>query len=143
MKITDINGCEVTILSEHIFRAKSAKTVCVSACLAYFGITPDMYTVTSTNKNVRAYHGILRRYGFGVRSRKSASSKAKSVGQLRKLIPTIASKETENILGYLVGVPSHLMVLGIDGATVIDTDPRKRDARKLVQVHAIVAKSRG
>jgi hypothetical protein len=141
MTIINMHGEEVQILSEHIFRAKSAKTVCVSAALAYFGVTPDMYTVTSTNKNLRAYHGILRRHGLGVRSRASATRKAKSVGQLRKLLPKVAKNETENVVGYLVAVPSHVLVLDINGVTVVDTAPRKRDARKLVQVHAIVAKS--
>jgi hypothetical protein len=110
MTIIDINGNEVQGLSEHIFRDKSAKTVCVSTALAYFGVTPDMYTVTSTRKNVTAYHGVLRRHGFGVRSRKSHTRKARSVGQLRKILPTVASKETENVLGYIVAVPAHLIV---------------------------------
>jgi hypothetical protein len=136
----NVFGQNVSYLAGHIFRDKSCKTVCVSAALAYFGITPDMYTVTSTNKNVRAYHGILRRYGLGVRSRKSATSKAKSVGQLRKLLPMIAKKETETVLGYLVAVPGHVLVLDANGTTVVDTAPRKRDSRSIVQVHAIITK---
>jgi hypothetical protein len=138
--IIDMHGNETAGLSEHIFRAKSAKTVCVSTAIAYFGILPSMYTVTSTDKNLRAYHGILRRFGFGVRSRKSHSSKAKSVGQLRKLLPSIASKETEDVVAYLVAVPGHLMVLDAKGKTIVDTAPRLRDARKLVQVHAVINK---
>jgi hypothetical protein len=133
-------GHEVQGLESHIYRDKSSKTVCVSTVLAYFGILPNQYTVTSTNKNIRAYHGILRSFGFGVRSRKSHTKKAKSVGQLRKLLPSIAKKETEDVIAYMVMVEGHLMVLDAKGKTIVDTAPRKRDARRLIEVHAIINK---
>ena len=129
MSNTNLKG-----LTSHIRRPKSSKTVCVSHCLAYIGVPLTAYTVTSTNKCVTAYHGVLRRNGFAVRSRKSSVPKAASVGGIRAAI-----RKLNDPAGtvYIVMVHRHLIALNANGETVVDTAPRHRDARKVIQVHAV------
>ena len=57
--------------NEHIYYDGGTKTVCVSTVLSFFGIHPDEYHYTSSNKNITAYKNILRRKGYSVRSKKS------------------------------------------------------------------------
>ena len=77
----------MTYLSEHVHTpGGNFKGVCVSAVLAFFGIAPNQYRYTWSKKKGNNYDAILRRFGYAVRSRKSAFKKAKTVSQLSKLI---------------------------------------------------------
>ena len=123
-------------LTEHIRRAKSIKTVCVSNVLGFLGIPLDFYHSTSTYKNPHAYRNVVRRFGYGVRSRKSRISKNATVGSVRKELAKMA--ETVNVVAYMVVVRGHLMLLSTNGDTIVDTAPRKRDRRKIYAIHAII-----
>lgn len=123
-------------LTQHIKREKSSKTVCVSNCLGYIGVPLSAYQVTSTSRNVTAYHGVLRRNGFAVRSRKSSIPKNATVGGIRKHVAKIAKKDPVGTL-YIVMVWGHLITLDGTGKTVVDTDPRKVDKRKVIEIHAV------
>jgi len=128
----------VTYLSNHVVREKSFKGVCVSKCLGYLGITPDLYHSTWTKKTGNdATNAILRRFGFAVRSRKSYIAKNSTVGGIRKSIKKLNDpKDTV----YFVTVRGHLLALDRNGKTVIDTAPRKNDRRRVVDIKAVFPK---
>ena len=133
-----------TILNDHIYRGTagtasytSCKTVCVTAVLTAIGVPVGAFQSTSTRKNVFAYEGVLRRNGFAVRSRKSSIPKNASVGGARKAIRKM--NDAKGTL-YMVSVDRHCMLLDADGNTVVDTDPRKVDRRRVLKIRAVFAK---
>lgn len=136
---TSADGKSFQILNDHI-RTKGGnfKGVCVSACLGYFGIEPHQYKYTSSKRG-GAYNpilGIYRRFGWSVRSRKSTLIKgSKSVGSVRKAIEGYTDY-TDNVK-YLIHVAGHVLLLDSNGNTIVDTDPRKVDRRKVLNVWAI------
>jgi len=70
--------------------------------------------------------------GYTVRSRKS-KVKGLSVGGARKICSKISEQESSDrvIIGYMIAVPSHTLFLDPQGNTIVDTDPRQRDRRKM------------
>ena len=108
------------------------KTGCTTAVLASFGIAASEFHYAEDATTVK---GVLRRKGFSVRSRASAFKvkpfNKTSIGQLRASIKT-ADGDASN--RYYVGVVGHAMVLNGQGVTVVDTDPRTRDRRKVTHV---------
>jgi hypothetical protein len=110
------------------------RTACASAVLKWFGVEGITWN-QRTKRNV--WRDTLRRNGFGVRSRKSKIGKAKTVGAARDALVKIAESEP-NIIAFAVTVDAHVLLVGRNGKTIVDTDARKRDRRKLVTVDAIV-----
>ena len=128
------NDLTMTGLNKHHFhRSGEIKSVCVSHVLAHFGISPDAYHYTGRAFDNRR-ESILRRHGWAVRSRKSAMGKANTVGQIRDKIRKLNDPEGTV---YMVVVVGHAMLLDASGKTIVDTAPRKRDARKVLQVKAV------
>ena len=107
------------------------KTVGASSVLAHFGIYPDTYKYA---ENINDINRILRDRGYSVRSRKSkiVTKKANTLGSIRNRI-----KDSSEPGKYFVRVPGHAMLLDGDGKTIVDTDPRKRDRRKVTHVYKI------
>ena len=102
------------------------------------GIPLDAFKNTwnaRTSKNVWA--GIIRRNGFSLRSRKSQFKKGASVGGIRKEIQKLNDQEGTV---YLVHVDCHILLVNAMGETIIDTDPRKRDKRRVLGIYAVWAK---
>ena len=130
-------GKELTILADHITtKGGNFNGVCVSACLNYLGISADKYKFTWSKKTGNdAALGIMRRFGYSVRSRKSAFKKATTVGALRKLIANY--KDEVNNPMYYVQVKGHVLLINAAGETIVDTDPRVRDRRKVLTVRAV------
>ena len=111
------------------------KTPCASATLAYFGVTGATWN-DRTQKNV--WDNTLRRAGYSVRSRMSKlSAKEKSVAGARNKLAAVAADEP-SIRAFVVRVEGHVLVLNRDGETVVDTDPRKADRRKVKGVFAVM-----
>lgn len=71
---------------------------------------------------------------YTVRSRRS-SIKGDTVGQLRNSIA-----KNGDAIAYLVLVKGHVLVLDQNGKTAVDTDPKKRDRRKVVKIYGIYFK---
>jgi len=107
------------------------KTVCASSVLAHFGIYPDTYNYA---ENVGDVNRILRDRGYSVRSRKSkiVTKKANTLGGIRNRIKDLGEPGK-----YFIRVIGHAMVLDGEGKTIVDTDPRKRDRRKVTHVYKI------
>ena len=130
------DGKVIKILSDHHKTMKGGmKGVCASAVLAYFGVPPTAYSYTSSKTNVNAYENVLRRFGYSVRSRKSAFKGATTVSQVSKMIKSY--KDYTDDVCYMIHVHGHVLLLNSEGKTVVDTDPRKRDRRKVISVKAV------
>ena len=128
-------------VSEHrYYKNGSGKTVCTSHVLGALGIHPDSYHYSGTSEQ---YQRVLRRGGYAVRSRVSHTKKAGTVGQLRKLIKERAEKWGDpECVKYTVHVvhgngQGHLILLGRDGRTLVDTATMKKDRRRVLKVQAV------
>jgi len=123
------------------------KTGCTSACLEYFGITGKEFRYSQFTKDVVA---ILRRKGWSVRSRRSSIPKRATVGGIRNKLRALTLDEmvvagrhgstinSRLIPTYLVQVEGHVLLLNGIGSTVVDTDPRKNDRRKVLRIYKII-----
>jgi hypothetical protein len=139
-------------LSGHITHASGRrKTVCTSSVIAHFGISPRTYHYSGHMSDIKR---ILRRGGFSVRSRKSAckltyraeqaNGKMKTLRRLHadlpsvsKIRPVLRKLNDAPDARYLVLVEGHVLLLDRDGATIVDTDPRKVDRRKVQGVWVV------
>jgi hypothetical protein len=74
---------------------------------------------------------------YTVRSRYSKVSKLSVGGARAKLVEI--GKEV-NAIGFIVNVRGHVLFLNSEGRTVVDTAPRKRDARKMYSCYVVYAK---
>jgi hypothetical protein len=109
------------------------KTPCATAALNFFGVQGTTWN-ERTGKNV--WDNTLRRAGFSVRSRMSKLPKGATVGKARAALAAIAATEP-HIHAFIVRVDCHVLVVDRTGSTVVDTAPRKRDARKIRGVLAV------
>jgi len=136
---------------KHIYHKKGAKTVCTSAVLAAFEIDSCSYHYSGTLKQRL---NLLRKNGWAARSRNShiargfrklkIKSGAKSVGKVRKIIAHLNKDEPEiNAWGdplgtrYMIRIEKHALLLDYHGKTIVDTDPRLRDKRKVSDIRAV------
>ena len=111
----------------------SAKTACATAVIRSLGIADSAFHSTATRRTTDAYEGVIRRNGFALRSRKSAAGKG-TVGAIRTKLSGLGDPKGTV---YLVRVKGHVLLLDGAGNTICDTDPRKRDRRQVVKIHAI------
>tara|TARA_R110002020_G_scaffold102008_1_gene239826 strand:- start:238 stop:714 length:477 start_codon:yes stop_codon:yes gene_type:complete len=108
------------------------------------------HALGGSDEQVRYLHciqdivGAARKVGFQVRSRKSNLKKNSTVGAARKTIRKLAEKENEKFLwfriqpvAYIVRVEGHALLMDNDGNTIVDTDPRKADRRKITHFYAV------
>ncbi len=123
-------------VDDHIWFKGGAKTICTSHVLGFFHIDPASYHYSGT---VAQRSAILRKFGFAVRSRNSAFKKCTTVGTLRSAI--IKYKGDPAPVKYMVRVrcsgTTHAILLDSDGTTLVDTAPRKRDRRQVLDVRAV------
>ncbi|MCP4520936.1 MAG: hypothetical protein GY827_04460 [Cytophagales bacterium] len=108
--------------NQNICAQAVAKALCVDTKVRY------LHTITDC---VRA-----ARKSWNVRSR-GAVAKNLTVGKARKKLEIHTNKSEHKIVAYIVRVPGHAILLGKDGSTLVDTDPRKRDCRKITHVYAV------
>lgn len=108
-------------------RQNGMRTICTSAVLNEFWIVDYRYSQTLTD-----VVNLLRRNGYAVRSRKSAC-KGATVGKVRGMIRKISKKGGK----FLVFVDRHVLLLNSTGKTIVDTDPRVRDARKIIAIYEV------
>ena len=107
------------------------QNICAQAVARALGNSDDL---------VRA----ARTVGFQVRSRKSSLKKNSTVGAARKTIQKLAAKENQKPIfcaaqpvAYIVRVEGHALLMDNDGNTIVDTDPRKADRRKITHFYAV------
>jgi len=139
-------------LSGHITHASGRrKTVCTSSVIAHFGIPPRTYHYSGSIPDIKR---ILQRGGFSVRSRKSAckltyraeqaNGKMKTLRRLHADLPSVAKirpllRKLNDAADarYLVLVECHVLLLDGNGKTIVDTDDRKVDRRKVQGVWVV------
>ena len=131
------DGKIIEILADHVRTdGGNFNGICVSACLSYLDIKPNQYKFTwSKRTGNSAVHSIMRRFGYAVRSRKTAFKKAKTVSALKKAIKGYTDL-SENVC-YYVHVNGHALLISANGEVLVDTDPRQRDRRRVLCVKAI------
>jgi len=127
-----------TRLQHHIrYVDGSLKTVCVTAVLTAIGVRNEAFRKTWNGKR-DVWTDVLRRNGYGVRSRKSKLPKECTVGVARRYIRTF--KGDPKGAKYIVRVSGHIMLLDAQGYTVVDTDPRMRDRRLVEKIYMVFDK---
>tara|TARA_B110000503_G_scaffold91392_1_gene137963 strand:- start:519 stop:860 length:342 start_codon:yes stop_codon:yes gene_type:complete len=112
------------------------KTPCASATLEFFGVKGTTWN-ERTGKNV--WDDTLRRNGYAVRSRMSKLGSSPTVGSVRAKVAKLAASEPD-IIAFVARVSGHVLVIDRDGQTVVDTDPRKKDKRKMFGFVAVFKK---
>lgn len=63
----------------------------------------------------------------------------KSVGAVRADLMKHAAQHSD-VSSYVVRVDGHVLLIGRDGKTLVDTAPRKRDRRKVLNVYGVYVK---
>ena len=131
------DGKNIEILADHVRTGGgNFNGVCVSACLSYLGIKPNQYKFTWSKRTGNdSALAIMRRFGYAVRSRKTAFKKATTVSALKKAIKGYTDL-SDNVY-YYVGVKGHALLLDGNGNVLVDTDPRQRDRRRVFKVKAV------
>ena len=59
-----------------------------------------------------------------------------TVGSLRKAMHEYATKE-QHLIAYVIRVEGHVLMIDRNGKTLVDTAPRKRDRRKVLDITGI------
>lgn len=124
------------VVTRHIRHQGGSQTVCVSACLSYLGVDPATFHYTSSKRNRYAYENVLRRAGFGVRSRASEFKVKKADryhGSLANLSDVRARLKASDYTAkdrFLLCLEqttcAHLILVDGNGKTLKDTAPNKR-----------------
>lgn len=104
------------------------KNICTQALCVYLGVAEAVRYLHTIGDVKRA-----ARVKYSVRSVLS-SIKSKTVGGARKHLHDIGAEY------FICWVDGHVVLLGTDGDTLIDTDPRVRDRRKLIGIWACYPK---
>jgi len=112
-------------------RENPNKNLCVLAVAKALGVADKVHYLHTIDDLTRAL-----RTRFSVRSRKSSLPKNATVGKARLKAPEFGAKY------YVALVPGHVILLGRDGKTLIDTDPRKVDRRKVLRFYGVFPKKR-
>lgn len=119
-------------LFDHVRTAKGIKTVCVSTCLNFLGISQETYKYTSTKTDRMAYKGVMRRKGLSVRSRKHELGVGGKKGHptMTQLKSNLRKSDYGRhdyfmVIGYQKKY-AHMMILNGLGNVVIDTAPGKK-----------------
>lgn len=59
-----------------------------------------------------------------------------TVGSLRKAMHDYATKE-QHLIAYVIRVEGHVLMIDRNGKTLVDTAPRKRDKRKVLDITGV------
>jgi len=74
------------------------------------------------------------RKAYTVRSRGS-NVKGKTVGASRAKLIELAT--AHNTVGFIVRVAGHVLLIDKEGRTIVDSDPRQRDKRKITHCYIV------
>lgn len=128
---------KINAVSSHVYytaekRSDRAKTVCTSHVLAALGIDQSEYRYSATEPQMMA----VARRCWSCRSVRSRLASKATVGGSRAALDQL-SKSDREIVAYIVIVDGHALLLDTSGRTIVDTSPRKRDARRIVSIYAV------
>jgi hypothetical protein len=109
------------------------KNVCGLAVAAALGVDKSsryLHTISDLVYTVRKR--------WNCRSR-GAGIKGKTVGAVRGKLAKLATK-VDGCVGFIVRVDGHVLLLNREGKPAVDTDPRKRDMRKITHCYIVYRK---
>jgi len=106
------------------------KNICAFRVARMLGVDQEVRYLHTIEDLKRA-----ARSRFSIRSVKSMA-KADTVGAARQNL-----NGQNGAIGYIVWVQGHVLLLGSQGETIIDTDPRKKDRRKIRGIYGIYRKA--
>ena len=107
------------------------QNICTQAVCRWAGVDHLVRYLHTRNDVKRAL-----RKKYSVRSVKSALGKAKTVGAARKEIAKVFANRRDLVAIY-ISVPGHAMLVDRNGQTIVDTDPRTRDRRRVLAAHGL------
>ena len=113
------------------------KTVCTSATLSHFGIDHTEYHYS---ENLNTVRNILRRKGYSVKAvdkKYGVDTGSITMGGLRKRLRKLDGDSSNS---YYVQVPGHALVINGAGETVVDTDSRIKDRRRVLVLQSVKVK---
>jgi len=116
-------------------RTNPNKNICTSSITGFFNCTHLVRYLHRHTDVVRA----LRIGGYQVRSR-SSQVKNRTIGRARARFADITLREGKPTMGYLVRIQGHVLLLDCKGNTIVDTDSRVRDKRKILNAYKITQK---
>lgn len=105
-----------------------AHTLFVHDEVRYLHTWGDMLRAVSTLWSMRS-----------VASAVGATTGDKTVGAIRAALIKHAAKH-DDVTSYVVRVDGHVLLISRDGKTMVDTAPRKRDRRKVLNVYGVYVK---
>ncbi len=105
------------------------KNICALRVAQALGVHEETRYLHTVNDLVYA-----ARKRFTVRSR-GANIKGKTVGASRAKLIDLATKH--NTIGFIVRVAGHVLLIDNEGRTIVDSDPRQRDKRKITHCYMV------
>lgn len=106
------------------------KNICAEAVARALGVSRHVRYLHFISDLVRA-----ARVDYMVRSRMSAArARGKTVGGIRANLATLGARY------YIVRTEDHVLLLGREGQTLVDTAPRKRDRRRITHIYGVYPK---
>ena len=105
------------------------KNICALRVAQALGVGAETRYLHTVNDVVYA-----ARKAYTVRSRGS-NVKGKTVGASRAKLIELA--EQHNTIGFIVRVAGHVLLIDKEGKTVVDSDPRQRDKRKITHCYIV------
>ena len=115
--------------------ANPNQNICTQAVARWAGVQDSVRYLHTNNDLKRAL-----RTRFSVRSVKSSLGKAKTVGAARKVIAKLFA-DRRDLVAIYISVPGHAMLVDRNGQTIVDTDPRTRDRRRIVHANGLYKKA--
>ena len=107
------------------------KNVCALAVATALGVDEEVRYLHKMEDLIRA-----SRKAYNVRSR--GQVKGMTVGKARTKLEKIGAEVDARY--FIVHVDGHVLLLGHNGQTLIDTAPRKRDSRKIWSCYVVYKK---
>lgn len=102
------------------------KNICALRVASYFGQADQaryLHTIYDVIRNVRRAHTVrsIRSY-----------VKGKTAGSIRNQL-----KDIKGLTHAIIYVSGHVILMDVNGNTIVDTAPRKRDARKIIKIYGV------
>ncbi len=117
-------------------RNKNICALAVAKILGVDGATRYLHTWTDLSRAIRwmwSFRSVKSKVGY---------KRGDTVGKIRAKLKKNYGKDPKLYL-YVAMTPEHVIVLGPQGQTVIDTAPKKRDVRPVLKLYGVYAPESG
>jgi hypothetical protein len=97
-----------------------------------------LHTLSDLKRALRHYYSV-RSIMWCVNKATRNGKASKTVGGVRAALKKQLQSD-DNLMGIVISVKGHVLLLGKDGQTIVDTDPRDRDRRPVLSAIGIFKK---